>query len=99
MSHFVSAVLLDEAARTDITRTVGDIPRGINRRMYDPARVWRFTGDPLGPGGLRFIGNPAGRSEERQDPVAQRAVYGRPDHAMVGRCKRKGIRNICLTRS
>ena len=31
---------------------VRDIPRGINRRMYDPARVWRFTGDPLGPGGL-----------------------------------------------
>ena len=70
---------------------VGDIPRGINRRMYDPARVWRFTGDLLGHGGLRFIGNPAGRSEERQDPVTQRAVYGRPDHAMVGRFKRKGI--------
>ena len=74
----------------------GIYPR-INRRMYDPARVWRFTGDPLGPGGLRFIGNPIGRSEERQDPVAQRAVYGRPDHAMVGWFKMKGIRNICLT--
>ena len=57
--------------------------------MYDPARVWRFTGNPLGHGGLRFIGNPAGGSEERQDPVAQRAVYGRPDHAMVGRFKRR----------
>ena len=43
--------------------------------MYDPARVWRFTDDPLGHGGLRFIGNPAGGSEERQDPVAQRAVH------------------------
>ena len=53
----------------------GIYPRGINRRMYDPARVWRFTGDPLGPGGLRFISNPAGGSEERQDPVAQRAVH------------------------
>ena len=67
----------------------GDIPRGINRRMYDPARVWRFIGDPLGPGGLRFIGNPTGESEERQDPVAQWVVYGRPDHAMVGRFMRK----------
>ena len=55
--------------------------------MYDPARVWRFTDDPLGHGGLRIIGNPVGGSEERQDPVAQRAVYGRPDHAMVGRFK------------
>ena len=43
--------------------------------MYNPAGVWRFTGDPLGPGGLRFIGNPARGSEERQDPVAQRAVH------------------------
>ena len=57
--------------------------------MYDPARVWRFTGDPLRPGGLRFIGNPAGGSEERQDPVAQWAVYGRPDHAMEGRLREK----------
>ena len=77
---------------------VGDIPRGINRRMYDPARVWRFTDDLLGHGGLRFIGNPAGRSEERQDPVTQQAVYGRPDHTMVGRFKRKDKRSICLTR-
>ena len=52
--------------------------------MYDPARVWRFTGNPFGHGGLRFIGNPAGGSEERQDPVAQKAVYGRPVHVMVG---------------
>ena len=66
--------------------------------MYDPARVWRFTGDLLGHGGLRFIGNPVGGLEERKDPVAQRAVYGRPDHAMVGRFKRKGKRSICLTR-
>ena len=41
-----------ELATPLLTLTVGDIPRGINRRMYDPARVWRFTGDPLGPGGL-----------------------------------------------
>ena len=66
--------------------------------MYDQARVWRFTGNPLGHGGLRFIGNPAGGSEERQDPVTQRAVYGRPDHAMVGRVKRKGVSNIYFTR-
>ena len=57
--------------------------------MYDPSRVWRFTGNPLGHGGLRFIGNPAGGSEERQDPVAQRAVHERPAHVMVGRFKRK----------
>lgn len=77
---------------------VGDITHSINRRMYDPARVWQFAGDPLGLGGLRFIGNPTGGSEERQDPVAHRAVYGRPDHAMVGRFKRKGVRNIYFTR-
>ena len=57
------------------TPGVGDIPYGTNHRMYDPARVGRFTGDPFGPGGLRFIGNPTGRSEERQDLVAQRAVH------------------------
>ena len=83
---------------SDATDFVGDIPRDINRRMYDPARIWRFTGNPLGHGGLWFIGNPAGGSEERQDPVAQRAVYGRPDHAMVGRFKRKCVRNIYFTR-
>ena len=52
--------------------------------MYDPAGVWRFTGDPLGPSGLRFIGNPAGGSEERQDPVAQRAVHERPVYVNGG---------------
>ena len=57
--------------------------------MYDPAGVWRLTGDPLGPGGLWFIGNPAGGLEERQDPMAQWAVHERPAHVMVGRFKRK----------
>ena len=66
---------------TSALLAVGDIPRGINRRMYDPARVWRFTGNPLGHGGLRFIGNPAGGSEERQDPVARLAAHeGRFDY-------------------
>ncbi len=43
--------------------------------MYDPARVWRFTGDPFGPGGLQLIGNPAGGPEEQQDPAACLAVH------------------------
>ena len=64
--------------------------------MYDPARVWRFTGDPFGPGGSRLIGNPAGGWEERQDLVAQQAVHERPAHVMVGRFKRKGVKNIIL---
>ena len=62
-------------SKLNLGANVGDIPRGINRRMYDPARVWRLTGDPLGPGSLRFIGNPAGGCEERQDLVAQQAVH------------------------
>jgi len=31
---------------------------------------------------------------EQQEPVAQNAAHGRPAHVMVGRLKRKGIRNI-----
>ena len=91
-------IQLDIYIRIVPTHGVGDIPRGVNRRMYDPARVWRLTGNPFGPGGLRFIGNPAGGSEERQDPVAQRAVHGRRARIMVGRLKMKGIRNIFLQR-
>ena len=41
-------------------------------------------GDPLGPGGLRFIGNPAGGAEERQDPVAQNAARGKVDLCYCG---------------
>ena len=55
--------------------------------MYDPARVWRLTGDPPEP--RQPISDSAGGSDDRQDPVAQRAVHGRPDHAMVGRFMRK----------
>ena len=32
--------------------SVRDIPRGVTRRMYDPAGAWRLTGDPPRPGGL-----------------------------------------------
>ena len=64
-----------DKSKLNLGANVGDIPRGINRRMYDPARVWRFTGDPFGPGGSRLIGNPAGGCEERQDLVAQWAVH------------------------
>ena len=35
------------------------------------------------------MGDPASGSEERQDPVAQKAVYGRPVHVMVGQFMRK----------
>ena len=48
--------------------------------------------------GWRFISDPAGGTEERQDLEAQKAIHGRPTRAMVGWLKMKGIRNISLTR-
>ena len=42
--------------RSKVMVIVGDIPRGVTRRMYGPARVWRLTGDP--PGAWRFTDNP-----------------------------------------
>ena len=52
-----------DKSKLKLGANVRDIPRGVNRPEVYPGRT------------RRFIGNPAGGSEERQDPVAQRAVH------------------------
>ena len=67
--------------------------------MYDPARVWRFTGDPLGLGGLletrvTLGDSPAtGQTDDMAQGPEGRFIF------LVGKFKRKGMRNIYLTRS